>query len=293
MKWLKFEDKENNRNRFLNFVRENCTKLLNELSSFEKTLFYHFWHKIFNEHDCYLLIDGERTYGFVSKPQWNVKHWIRWPENYLIIDKTMKEKITLPEPFAKEHSFRTNNSQQINIENTKVTQTAYVCPLDNFEFKLIENINENIVCHELTEKANHGILNLLDRNNRHADVKAGFYEDYYLPELIKNISDNHINKTGYCFYATLKNSDKPIAISYYDGFEMPFTGTPCLLINDIIVSVEHRKKRVATTLQAYAYEKLKQHNVKWVLGNIEPDNTSSIKQAQALKRYEWTSVVEI
>ena len=83
MEWIKFEDKL--RERFLGFIKRECLLLFEAINPFERTCFYHFWHKILNEHECFLLTDGASDWGFVSKPQWLVKHWIRWPENHLLI----------------------------------------------------------------------------------------------------------------------------------------------------------------------------------------------------------------
>ena len=291
MEWIKFEDKY--LNKFLCFIKEELLYYFDKLSDLEKSYFYHFWLKILNEHKCFLLLKEDKASGFISKPEWEVKHWIRWPENYLILRDEEMGELSLPVEFKKERFFRTGSSQAGKVLKGKITQGAFVRNLQDFDIKTVVSINNEINCFELNEEADNRILSLLDREIRDADVEPGFYEDYYLPELVRNIKSNHKNRTGFCFYACMKNSDNPIAISFYDGFELPFTGAPCLLINDIVVKKEQRRKRVATTLQAYAYERLKKHNVRWVMGNIETGNTSSMKQAEALKRYEWTSVIDL
>ena len=134
---------------------------------------------------------------------------------------------------------------------------------------------------------------MLDVGLRDADVKPGFYEKYYLPELVKNMKANYKEQFGFGFYATQRNTTEPIAFCFYEGFEMPLTGSPCLLVDDIVVKPEFRRQRIATSLQAFAYDRLKGKNIHWVLGNIEPDNISSMKQAQALNRFAWASMVQL
>ncbi|MBL6989598.1 MAG: hypothetical protein ISR65_07460 [Bacteriovoracaceae bacterium] len=287
MKWIEFEEKH--RPRFESFIKDTCIDLFNKLSAFEKSYFYHYWLKIFNEHHCFVLSDQGVDKAFVSKPQWRVKHWIRWPENILLVKADFLAPLNLPAQFKDELNFRT--LPQSPLKNT--SQTAYVCLLENFQYQDVSNLNTDIDCFELKGERIDEIATLLDAKNRHADVSAGFYEKYYLPELIQYTKLNCKQQIGFGFYATKIKSSTPIAYCFYNGFEMPLTGTPCLLVNDIVVKKEFRRQKVATTLQAFAYDKLKQANISWVLGNIKEDNISSKKQAMALGRFAWSSTVKL
>lgn len=285
MEWIKFN--EEIRRDILLFAKKSSLELFEKLSPYEQSYFYHYWNKVLNEHISYALLDQGRIAAFISKPEWTTKHWMRWPENLVLVEDPSILIGNLPEEFKEDLLFRTFNSDKW------VNQYAYVCDLKDFHYEKLGNLNRDLDFYELGNDRLDKIESLFHRDNRHADGESGFYEDYYLPDLISNVKANHKDHFGIGFYATLKGEKDPIAVAFYDGFELPLLGTPCMLINDIVVNKEFRRKRVATSLQAFAYNRFKQDGQRWVLGNIANDNVSSLKQAKALNRMPMTCVVEL
>ena len=85
----------------------------------------------------------------------------------------------------------------------------------------------------------------------------------------------------------------PIAAVYYSGWELPLTGTPCALVDDILVLPDYRGRGLASSLQAYAYQDLKRRGLRWVCGNIQVSNLSSKKQAEKCGRTPWTTDIHV
>jgi GNAT superfamily N-acetyltransferase len=277
---------------FLILVKELCNPNFVKLHIYEKSYFYHYWYTILNTHECYLLTSQGKDVAFVSKPQWTVKHWVRWPENLLLISNDFSEDLYFPKDFENITDFRTNISLPVIKNYTiKLQQSAYACNLKEFKIDSVRNRNKDIKYHILENSNLKELSELLAVKNRYGDTAPGFYEDYYIPRLIQNIKKNYKNNLGFGFYATLKSDERPVALAFYNAFEMPLTGTPCFLVDDIVVDKKFRRKRIATSLQAYAYNKLKDYGANWVLGNIVPDNASSLAQAISLGRNKWANSI--
>lgn len=77
------------------------------------------------------------------------------------------------------------------------------------------------------------------------------------------------------------------------SFRWAIYGTPCVLIYDIVVRPDFRRQGLAKSLQAFAYQEMKRQGVRWVVGNINPKNTASVKQAGSLGRKPIAASVKL
>ncbi len=293
MDWVPFSDQH--RLRFFELVSRLNQERLSQLSGFEQTNFYHYWHKLFNEHHCWLLEQGGNDVAFVSQPVWDAKHWIRWPENMLLMEPELKRLNRFPDKLKDETVFRTGLNGTRNLENAelKLLQSAYVLNVQEFDQPLSHMVADEVEFQKLGSQKLPEIRELLSAENRKSDVEPGIYEEYYLPELVRMVEQNHQQSNGFGYLAIESITGDPIGIAFYEGFEMPLTGNRCLLVSDILVKKEWRQKGIATNLQRFAYGDMRANGVNWVMGNIDPANVSSLKQAQALGRTVWSDEIEI
>lgn len=291
--WIQFSDQQ--RLRFFELVTRLNQERLSQLSGFEQTTFYHYWHKLFNEHHCWLLELAGNDVAFVSQPAWDAKHWIRWPENILLMAPELKRLNRFPDKLKDETVFRTGLNGTRNLENAelKLLQSAYVLNVQEFDQPLSHMVADEVEFQKLGSQKLPEIRELLSAENRKSDVEPGIYEEYYLPELVRMVEQNHQQSNGFGYLAIESITGDPIGIAFYEGFEMPLTGNRCLLVSDILVKKEWRQKGIATNLQRFAYGDMRANGVNWVMGNIDPANVSSLKQAQALGRTVWSDEIEI
>ena len=280
MNWIPFTD--NHRIRFFDLIMALNSDLFAQLSEYERSLFYHYWHKTVNEHRCWLLeIDGQDL-AFVSSPQWQARHWMRWPENILLVSPELHKFPDLPDKIKGESSFRT----RVLSEAVTIDQTAYVLNLKNFESVNHDHLNEAIEYLRLGSQHAPEIQALLsepDENN----------VPYYRDELKRMITNNNKAQYGFGYYALLRETSLPIAVVFYEAFEMPLTGTPCMLVSDILVKEPYRGQGIATQLQRIAYADMKSKGVNWIIGNIDAGNNPSMKQALKLGRTPWAQQITI
>lgn len=276
--WIPFTNEQ--RIRFLDLLLRLNRPLFIQLSDFEKSLFYHYWYNILNEHDCWLLHQSNQDVAFVSRPSWQTKHWMRWPESILLYDKTIIGTLVLPEEIRGETAFRTGHISQ----NMRQLQTAYALNLTHFQ------TNNYEIRHPDTQFLTIGSQHL-DQLNDLLSKPEHVSESYYRDELKRMVLRNQDDSYGLGYYATV--AGKPMAIVFYEAFQLPLTGTPCMLVSDILVDTEHRRKGIATHLQQFAYLDMQSRGIHWVLGNIDSDNEASRKQAEKLQRIPWAYQVKI
>lgn len=288
MNWICFEDKH--KKRFLTFVSQNCRNLFALLNDYEKSMFYRYWLKIFNDCENYLLTDGHSDYGFAAKSQWKPKHWLTWAENILLTEMDLAELPILPEGFS-DQEFCTVHSEK--LDQSVISQFCMVAELENFDKFKAGAINQDFAYQTTTRNRAEEVAELFAPEHRASDLKPGFYEKYYLPDLCEKLRNNHEDYYGFSYCAIDKTTDKAAAAVFYEAYELPLTGTPCVIIYDILVKKEFRRKHIAVSLQAHAYDDMKKKGVRWVCGNIDPGNSSSLKQAYALGRKNLTCRIKI
>ena len=284
MKWVAFTD--DCRARFLDLILRLNRGLFIQLSAFEKSIFYHYWHKVLNEHTCWLLEKDGKDMAFVSRPDWQAKHWMRWPENLLLIDKNLHQLPSLPNKMKGEVSFRAGATllSEQNMQAVTIDQIAYTISLRDF-VPLNSDINTVKDLHLCSHHAPE-IQALLSETE--GDAKP-----YYRNELKRMIANNAREQYGFGYYTVLKKTNLPIAVVFYEAFEMPLTGTPCMLVSDIFVKKQYRNQGIATQLQSFAYADMKGRGVNWVVGNIDSENQGSVSQALKLGRTPWAFQVSI
>jgi GNAT superfamily N-acetyltransferase len=281
MNWVTFSDEH--RLRFFDLIMKLNRERFIQLSDYEKSLFYHYWHKILNEHTCWLLEMDGKDMAFVSHPTWQAKHWMRWPENLLLLDQELHELPLLPDKMKDESSFRTGYSAFLSKSTTRIVtvdQIAYTLnlkrfvPLDN-DYKAAD-----IEYLHLGTRHTGEIQELLSELEEHI-------APYYHNELKRMIANNSRAQYGFGYYGILKEMNLPIAVVFYEAFEMPLTGTPCMLVSDIFVKKQYRDQGIATQLQHFAYTDMKSKGINWIIGNIDAENSASVKQALKLGRTPW------
>ena len=116
-------------------------------------------------------------------------------------------------------------------------------------------------------------------------------DTYYRQELKRMIEENLHAHYGFGYCSISRHSGSVVAVVFYEGFEMPLTGTPCMLVSDIVVSAEYRRRGIATRLQQFVYGDMQRRGIRWVLGNIDAENVASRRQAEKLDRIAWAHQV--
>lgn len=287
MNWIIFTDEQ--RVRFLELLLRLNHALFIQLFDYEKSLFYHYWHKVFNEHSCWLLESEGYDRAFVSRPDWQAKHWMRWPENFLLLDPELHELPMLPATMKDVSSFRTGYSDTLfdgNRQTISVKQTAYAINLTNFELLGDNTKNADV---------EYGRLDSRDLNEIQALLSDPQHDSapYYRNELQRMLAHNARAHYGFGYRGILKGTGLPVAVVFYEAFEMPLTGTPCMLVTDILVKKQYRGEGIATNLQRFAYADMKARGIRWIIGNIASDNHASVQQALKLGRIPWAQQITI
>jgi ribosomal protein S18 acetylase RimI-like enzyme len=92
------------------------------------------------------------------------------------------------------------------------------------------------------------------------------------------------HQVGWCVHATLADDDTPIAMASYVVLHLPLSGVPAILVCDLAVDGRHRGRGLAGALQRHALGEMAAAGLRWFVGNIDPDNPASQRQAERLGR---------
>ena len=68
-------------------------------------------------------------------------------------------------------------------------------------------------------------------------------------------------------------------------------GVPVVLVADLAVDPDQRRRGLARNLQRFAYACMRGAGYRWVYGNIDPGNLASRGQAEAVGREVWFQAV--
>lgn len=293
--WVPFENEEQ-LGPFLDAVADLHRPLLDQLTAGERPFFFHHWATRLNLCDCYLLSRDGQPVAIAAYPRVVDKHYERWQSNSLAVHPEYDEPLELPCELDKSalfavpaHDFTTETGIDIRNAVVKTEQIAYTRNIDGFvESRIESDWGFRIPAPEQLE-AMIEIFSCRDRPSPGSDS----YLDYYLPILTWNIRRVHSLGTAFCYCATERGGDVPIAAALYSGWELPLAGVSCALVDDILVLPEYRGRGIAAILQNFAYANLNRTGINWITGNIDPENPASLRQAEKANRQPWTISIRV
>ncbi|OFZ47614.1 MAG: hypothetical protein A2451_02570 [Bdellovibrionales bacterium RIFOXYC2_FULL_39_8] len=296
-KWLHYENSKQT-NDYINGLEKIHESLIAQMSPCERPWFVNHWLKILNLSECYMLKHNDECVAIATYPKIKDTHYYRW-QNCTLSVKSGIEIGSLPRPVNKSEYFITpaQNSELaigFSISGMKIS-ISQVCTALRISENSKEqnpplNVENRIVKNKDDAEASSSIFmtRLLEFG------KDDFFNTYYLAPITHDISLIPTNKKrGWGVYSIDKTTTKPIASAYYSPWELPLGGPAAALVDDIVVLPEYRKKGIASSLQYFALNMLRQNGVSWICGNIEPNNFASLKQSENLGRRPWSITIEV
>ncbi len=95
------------------------------------------------------------------------------------------------------------------------------------------------------------------------------------------------NDAGWCWVARSVKDSSVCGMVSYIAMHIELAGIPGVLVSDLVVDPSHRRKGLAVLMQRHACSQLHQCGMRFVFGNVRPENDASRRQAESLDRTVW------
>lgn len=289
MQWIRLEH-ESDIPQFMDAALQMHLSLFSLLSREDRPYFFDAWLHRFNHSSAWRLADRERSLALVTVPRLADTHCYRWQVRTLACLDEAAVGLRLPDEIDLSRSFTmpvssigTEQAQPIIAGTTqKPVGYGYVCRLDEVKDRPTEKWTFRPM--ERTDLG--AILELLRVGYATAELPEPELERQRFE--VFQIEEHH---AGWCFVASEPGAVEPIGVVSYTVLQIPLIGVPAALVGDLAVHPEHRGRGLARCLQRWAAAHLRAAGLRWVFGNIDPDNPASRRQAEALGRRMWYQAV--
>lgn len=276
---------------FLDAALQTHRALFDRLAPDDRPHFFDYWQRLLNHSNAWRLGDGRETVALVTVPRVADLHSYRWHSRTLAWAADFAGGFNLPPDMNLERSFVVPADLAPNPMNVQViagaagrcVQTGYVAklaelgttsPPDGLSFRAFERDDLEPV------------LELL-----HAGYASQAEPEPDLSRQRVELRQVLDADAGWCFVATTGGSERPVAVASYILLQIPLVGVPAALVGDLAVRADFRGRGLARTLQRWAADRLRDAGLRWIFGNILPDNPASQRQAAAVGRAPWYCAV--
>jgi ribosomal protein S18 acetylase RimI-like enzyme len=295
MKWHKLEN-DSDIPKFMDAAIALLRPTLMQLCPLEKTHFYDWWLRRFNDSDSYLMTDEGRFEVIVTVPHVSDIHSYRWNARILLVRHDRTDPVFLPAEINLNRSFFVPNFPLPSVNETRILQIA-VGQVVQLEYGrlLDETLVETdclpidgITIRRATAEDYDDIMALIERAYVDlTETSAGLYTQR---EELQRILEYDF---GWCYVAESNRESKAriVGMASYITMHVPVIGVPGALVADLAVEPVMRRKGIAKSLQLFAYRQLSREGLRWLFGNIAPENESSLKQVESLGRTIWGRAV--
>ena len=278
---------------FVDAAVELHRPLFERLSSAERPFFNDYWLRRFNEARAYLHANGSVAMALVTVPRSLDLHSFRWGIRTLAYGEEIRGAIVLPDDVGLERAFTlpsptgTVSAAPIIARTThEPVQLSYVRSLADID---PVSSHEAAPLEFRTARSDDldPILHLLKR--AYADFDDVDPELFPQHEEVRQIIEHG---AGWCFVAAAPDDPAQlVAMASYVLHPLQLVGVPVVLVADLAVDPDQRRRGLARNLQRFAYASLRGAGYRWVYGNIDPRNLASRGQAEAVGREVWFQAV--
>lgn len=278
---------------FIDAAVELHRPLFERLAPTERPFFNDYWLRRFNEARAYLHANGSEAMALVTVPRSSDLHPFRWGIRTMAYREEIRGAIVLPNEVGLERAFTlpsptgTVSAAPIIAGTThKPVQLSYVRSLADID---PVSPDETVPLEFRTARTDDlaSILHLLKR--AYADFDDVDPELFSQREEIRQIINYG---AGWCFVAAAPDDPAQlIAMASYVLHPLQLVGVPVVLVADLAVDPDQRRRGLARNLQRFAYASMRGAGYRWVYGNIDPGNLASRGQAEAVGREVWFQAV--
>ncbi|MCZ6850230.1 MAG: GNAT family N-acetyltransferase [Planctomycetota bacterium] len=278
---------------FVDAAVELHRPLFERLSSAERPFFNDYWLRRFNEARAYLHANGSEAMVLVTVPRSPDLHPFRWGIRTLAYREEIRGAIVLPDGVGLERAFTlpsptgTVPAAPIIAGTThEPVQLSYVRSLADID---PVSPHETAPLEFRTARSDdlEPILHLLER--AYADFDDVDPELFPQREEVRQIIEHG---AGWCFVAVAPDDPAQlVAMASYVLHPLQLVGVPVILVADLAVDPNQRRRGLARNLQRFAYACMRGAGYRWVYGNIDPGNLASRGQAEAVGREVWFQAV--
>lgn len=280
--------------------------LLDRLARGERPFFFDHWLTRFNHSDAWWLPETQGGPALVTAPRIADRHEYRWQVRTLAIGAGCRTDLDLPTDVGVERSFlmprpcgEPSTNSVLSPMTAEPVQLGYVVRIDNDDGAAAEPGEWRF--HESAQEHVGPILALLERaypwlDEALSQAPIGSPQRYEVDPTDLHRQREELRQlaeygAGWCFHATREDDSAPIAMVSYLAMPLPLVGAPSALAGDLAVETSQRGRGLARALQRFACRKLHQDGVRWLHGNIDPNNIASRRQAEAMGRTIWWEAV--
>ncbi len=278
---------------FVDAAVELHRPLFERLSSAERPFFNDYWLRRFNEARAYLHANGSEAMALVTVPRSPDLHPFRWGIRTMAYREEIRGAIVLPDDVGLERAFTlpsptgTVPAAPIIAGTThEPVQLSYVRSLTDID---PVSPDETAPLKFRTARSDdlEPILHLLER--AYANFDDVDPELFPQREEVRQIIEHG---AGWCFVAAAPDDPAQlVAMASYVLHPLQLVGVPVVLVADLAVDPDQRRRGLARNLQRFAYAYMRGAGYRWVYGNIDPGNLASRGQAEAVGREVWFQAV--
>ncbi|MCZ6734802.1 MAG: GNAT family N-acetyltransferase, partial [Planctomycetota bacterium] len=255
--------------------------------------FNDYWLRRFNEARAYLHVNGSEAMALVTVPRSADLHEFRWGIRTMAFREEIRGAIVLPDDVGLERAFTLPSptgtvSPAPIIAGTmhEPVQLSYVRSLANID-PISPDETTALQFRTASTDDLEPILHLLAR--AYVDFGDMDAELFRQREEVRHIIEHG---AGWCFVAAAPDDPAQlIAMASYVLHPLQLVGVPVVLVADLAVDPDQRRRGIARSLQRFAYASMRSAGYRWVYGNIDPGNFASRRQAEAVGREVWFQAV--
>lgn len=259
--------------------------LLDRIEPALRPWFFDYWLRLFNQSRAYLL-EGDDA-ALVTVPRRPDLHEYRWQSRTLAVGGSTP--IVLPDDVDLSRSFvmpRFDGSvgdvdRTIRDASGRPVQLGYVRALGREPAADASVRLRPGRADELDE-----LMSLVDRGY----AEFGEEDDRGREPVRVELRQIFEHDAGWCIVA-VDADDRPIAMASYIAMHVPLLGVPAALVADLVVDPACRRRGLARAVQTEAARRLHAAGVTHLLGNIDPGNTGSRRQAESCGRTIWYEAI--
>jgi GNAT superfamily N-acetyltransferase len=289
MAWTRFES-DADVPLFIEAAVDLHRALFDRLPAGQRPLFFDGWLRLLNDAHAFVLTDGGApAAALVTIPRAPDTHAYRWRIRTLACRDELRGTLVLPGEVDLSRSFVMPCPDGATRPGPVVAGATATCVQIGYARRLDDLDDAPAAEWRFRPVRRADVDPLIDLFGR---AYAGFEDaDPDLTRQREELREIVEHGGGWGWVATGADDTVPIAVASYIAVALPLAMVPAVLVGDLAVEPRERGRGLARALQRHAYRRLHEAGHTWVYGNIDPDNTASRRQAEAMERAVWYEAI--